>query len=91
MIMYPAVAFAIGLLGGIFCIYCSIKLTEKLQRNFHIQDTCGVHNFHGLPGFIGGLISAIVISSYNSLGIPEDYKSYLPFSDQNNIYKRTFT
>lgn len=46
---------------------------------------------HGLPGFIGGLISAIVIASFNSLSIPSEYQSYIPFSTQNNIYKRSFT
>ena len=28
----------------------------------NLHDTCGVHNLHGMPGVIGGLVSAIVAS-----------------------------
>lgn len=31
-----------------------------MQQKFKIADTCGVHNLHGMPGVIGGIVSAIM-------------------------------
>lgn len=84
-------ALAIGCIGGIISTLCFSKLAPKFQKFFHIHDSCGVHNLHGIPGFLGGILSAIVIAAYNSKPIAEDYKSYLPFSDTVNLYSRTFT
>ena len=40
-----------------------ISLTSLLQPTmdkwFHVQDTCGVHNLHGLPGLLSAVASAI--------------------------------
>lgn len=58
---------------------------------FHIHDTCGVQNLHGIPGFIGGIVSAIVIAGYNGQGVKDVYRAYLPFAQQINIYNRTYT
>lgn len=33
-----------------------------LAKKINLHDTCGVHNLHGMPGVIGGITSAIVIS-----------------------------
>jgi ammonium transporter Rh len=30
-----------------------------------IYDTCGVHNLHGIPGVLGGIVSAIAAAAYN--------------------------
>jgi ammonia channel protein AmtB len=45
-----------------------------------LQDTCGVHNLHGIPGFLGGLFSAIAIAAYSSDPITNSTQSsLLPF------------
>lgn len=31
-----------------------------MQNNFGIRDTCGVHNLHGIPGVLAGLIGALM-------------------------------
>lgn len=30
-----------------------------LESRLHIQDTCGIHNLHAMPGLIGGIVGAI--------------------------------
>jgi ammonium transporter Rh len=58
---------------------------------FHVHDTCGVQNLHGIPGFLGGILSAIVIASYNGQSVNDIYRPYLPFAQQINVNGRTYT
>ena len=46
---------------------------------------------HGIPGFLGGIVSGIIIAGYNAEDIRSAYRTYLPFSKINNIYGRTYT
>lgn len=55
------VAFLIGSLAGALCVIGYVVIQPKLQSLFKIVDTCGVHNLHGLPGLLGGLIAIIVV------------------------------
>ena len=61
----PAASLAIGFLAGILSTVCFARLTEKMYTFIGVHDTCGVNNLHGLPGFFGGIVSAIVIGSHN--------------------------
>ena len=47
-----------------------------LVRKFKITDTCGVHNLHGMPAILGGLISVLMAG----ISTREEY-------DQYNIHK----
>ena len=39
-----------------------------MERWLCLQDTCGVHNLHGLPGVFSGLASALVASVAEEMG-----------------------
>lgn len=30
-----------------------------LEEKLKIQDTCGVHNLHGMPGILGAIVGAV--------------------------------
>lgn len=57
----PAVAFGIGALAGALCVAGYVFVQPLLQARFKIVDTCGVHNLHGMPGLLGGLIAVLVV------------------------------
>ena len=57
---------AIGALAGIVSAVGFLKLSAYLQAKINLHDTCGVHNLHGLPGVLGGVIGAISASLADS-------------------------
>ncbi|NWR56236.1 RHAG protein, partial [Bucorvus abyssinicus] len=58
--MSPFVAMGIGGIAGIISVLGYHFLTPLLASKLNIQDTCGVHNLHGLPGLLGGIAGIIV-------------------------------
>ncbi|MBS1198620.1 MAG: ammonium transporter, partial [Proteobacteria bacterium] len=57
----PAAAFGIGLLAGALCVVGYVYIQPALLARLKIVDTCGVHNLHGMPGILGGLIAVLVV------------------------------
>ncbi|XP_030054599.1 ammonium transporter Rh type A isoform X2 [Microcaecilia unicolor] len=55
----PFGAMIIGFTAGIISTIGFKFLTPILASKLKIQDTCGVHNLHGLPGVLGGLAGII--------------------------------
>uniref|UniRef100_A0AAQ4S9H6 Ammonium transporter Rh type A n=1 Tax=Gasterosteus aculeatus aculeatus TaxID=481459 RepID=A0AAQ4S9H6_GASAC len=55
MAIGPYGAMLIGFVAGIISTVGFKYLTPILASNLGIQDTCGVHNLHGMPGILGGL------------------------------------
>ncbi|KAL8173098.1 UNVERIFIED_CONTAM: hypothetical protein K2H54_040033 [Gekko kuhli] len=56
----PYGAMLIGSIAGIVSVLGFKYLTPIVASFLRIQDTCGVHNLHGLPGILGGIASIIV-------------------------------
>lgn len=57
----PTGAFVIGLLAGTLCVIGYTIIQPRLQAAFKTVDTCGVHNLHGMPGLLGGLVGIVVV------------------------------
>lgn len=60
-VVAPAVAFGIGALAGAICVLGYVFVQPALERAFKLVDTCGVHNLHGMPGLLGGVIAILVV------------------------------
>jgi ammonium transporter Rh len=70
LIIYPWVALIIGCCAGTISIIGFEKLTPYLAKKINLHDTCGVHNLHGMPGFLGGIIAVIIsgTATYENYG-----------------------
>jgi ammonium transporter Rh len=54
-------ALLIGVLAGALCVFGYAVVQARLQKLLNIMDTCGVHNLHGMPGLLGGVVAAFVV------------------------------
>lgn len=55
------IAFLIGIFAGGICVIGYVFIQPLLQKYLKIVDTCGVHNLHGMPGLLGGIIAIFVV------------------------------
>jgi ammonium transporter Rh len=62
IIVNPFGAMLAGFVTGIISSLGFAFLSKLLQQKINLHDTCGVLNLHGMPGLIGGFVSAIVVS-----------------------------
>lgn len=62
LVVTASISMAIGSVAGIISSLGFIKLSKFLQEKINLHDTCGVHNLHGLPGILGGLIGGLSCS-----------------------------
>ena len=77
-------AIAIGFIGGATSTLCYAKLAPKLKECMGLDDSCGVHNLHGIQGILGGLISAIVVAAYQSMPMDTNIQGFLSFYETND-------
>ncbi|XP_041836713.1 rh50-like protein [Melanotaenia boesemani] len=77
MMISPVAAFALGVMGCIACFYGYKYLTPFLAKRMRIQDQCGIHNLHGLPGLISATagICAILLATEETYG-PSMYQIF---------------
>jgi len=60
-ILKPGSAFLVGAFAGFVCVAGYVFIQPMLQKKFKSVDTCGVHNLHGMPGVVGGLVAIFAV------------------------------
>uniref|UniRef100_A0A383VGY6 Ammonium transporter AmtB-like domain-containing protein n=1 Tax=Tetradesmus obliquus TaxID=3088 RepID=A0A383VGY6_TETOB len=55
----PGGALAVGIFAGMMSTMGFARLMPALESKIGLGDTCGVHNLHGLPGLLGGLVAGL--------------------------------
>nr|XP_020441085.1 ammonium transporter Rh type B-like [Monopterus albus] len=70
MMISPAAAYALGMMGCTACMLGYKYLSPFLARHLKIQDQCGIHNLHGLTGLISCIagICAILMANEEVYG-----------------------
>ena len=61
--LHPSGAIGIGMVAGSLSVYGYQYLSDWMDTKLGIADTCGIHNLHGMPGVLGGIVSAIAIAA----------------------------
>jgi len=60
MMIHPIWAILIGIFAWALSVYGYARM--NLESRFHMHDTCGIFNLHGMPGFFGGIFGIIAAS-----------------------------
>ena len=59
----PGWSMLIGLTAGTISVVGYAIIQPRLQKATGGVDTCGVHNLHGMPGILGGIIALGLVTS----------------------------
>uniref|UniRef100_A0A8C5BVE3 Rh family B glycoprotein n=1 Tax=Gadus morhua TaxID=8049 RepID=A0A8C5BVE3_GADMO len=63
MMLTPFGSMIVGFLAGIISVLGFKYLSPFLESKLKIQDTCGVHNLHGMPGILGAIVGAVTAAA----------------------------
>jgi len=69
LITTPGGAILVGVVAATVSMFGFTFIGPFLKRRLRLQDSCGVHNLHGMPGIVGGLVSVFVSA------IPKSFES----------------
>jgi ammonium transporter Rh len=65
IIVKPYYAMICGFVIGGYSAFGFCWLGGFLKEKINLHDTCGIHNLHAVPGFLGGIVSAIACNKDN--------------------------
>ncbi|XP_032906036.1 ammonium transporter Rh type C [Amblyraja radiata] len=63
MMLTPYGALIVGAISGTISTLGFLYLSPVLEKHLHIQDTCGIHNLHAIPGLIGAIVGAVTAAA----------------------------
>ncbi|KAI1886042.1 hypothetical protein AGOR_G00209960 [Albula goreensis] len=63
MMLTPFGSMIVGFIAGTISTLGFKYLSPILEEKLRIQDTCGVHNLHGMPGVLGAIVGAITAAT----------------------------
>ncbi|KTG32586.1 hypothetical protein cypCar_00019625 [Cyprinus carpio] len=59
----PYGSLIVGFCCGIISTFGYLVITPFMEKYMKIQDTCGVHNLHAMPGVLGAVVGAITAAT----------------------------
>ncbi|XP_039994101.1 ammonium transporter Rh type C 2 [Xiphias gladius] len=84
----PYGSLIVGFCSGIISTFGYLFVSPFLEKYLKLQDTCGVHNLHAVPGMLGGFIGAIVAAAatesvYSKEGLINTFDFEGKFADRS--------
>ena len=73
VVINPFASLTIGFCGGVISTLCFEFLSPFVQKHLSLFDTAGILNLHGIPGFLGGILTSIFASSVSHKRWGEGY------------------
>ncbi|KAF7224712.1 ammonium transporter Rh type C-like 2 isoform X1 [Nothobranchius furzeri] len=85
----PYGSLIVGFCCGVLSTLGYVFITPFLEKHMKIQDTCGIHNLHAMPGFLGGVVGAITAAAasdtvysheglVNTFDFKDEFKDMVP-------------
>lgn len=79
----------VGFISGVISVWGYKYLTPYLSNKLNIQDVCGVHNLHGMPGIISCIVGVFVTLAskdtiYNNNEYNWTHEDYAEFPQGEN-------
>ncbi|RCN49840.1 rhesus blood group-associated glycoprotein [Ancylostoma caninum] len=65
VVLNPLHAMCVGVIAGALSVIGYKYITPVLNNKLGAHDTCGVHNLHGMPGVLAGLLSVVFVLIYD--------------------------
>ncbi len=75
--LQPYGAILAGSLAGVVSTFGYRKVQPWLLAKLNVHDTCGVHNLHGVPGVLGGLLSVVMAA----IAAEREYSAFSAIAD----------
>ncbi|XP_059500071.1 ammonium transporter Rh type B-like [Stegostoma tigrinum] len=88
MAIMPYGSMMVGLIAGIISTLGFKFLTPILDSKLKVQDTCGVHNLHGMPGILGALVGAILASLASKETYGDGLQDIFPLLEEQRSAKQ---
>ncbi|XP_075711387.1 ammonium transporter Rh type C isoform X2 [Rhinoderma darwinii] len=87
MFLTPYGSLIVGFICGIVSTLGFAYLSPLLSSKLILHDTCGIHNLHGMPGIIGGIVGAVTAASatigvYTEAGLIEMFGFVGEYADR---------
>lgn len=73
VVINPFASLIIGFCGGVISTLCFEFLSPFVQKHLSLFDTASILNLHGIPGFLGGILTSIFSSSVSHSKWGEGY------------------
>jgi len=74
----PVGALLIGAAGGLVSVLGYVYVQPFLLAKIGLHDTCGIHNLHGMPSLLGGIVGIFVALFPGAYpGYPDDVGNLL--------------
>jgi ammonium transporter Rh len=78
LVIEPWGAILIGMIAGTVSVCGYVHISPWLEEKFGLQDTCGIHNLHGMPGLIGGIGGSIAAATAGENAYGQSIGSVFP-------------